>query len=175
MRSFRTFSNLLEAQQYETALRNMYYHFLGRTTTETNFDLILSSPDDECFQIVILFLVWAQCISSSLKSRITELQHHPDSQVISQREFRLGICCTLSINIVDACFDHRYSARQFCKLRYRMLVGPINLSLWYYVKDNVVLQALCPSSNCLYTKSKGAQNGKGVSLLLLQHLALLTL
>ena len=35
----------------------MYYHFLGGITTETNFDLILSSPDDECFQIVILFLV----------------------------------------------------------------------------------------------------------------------
>ena len=35
-----------------------------------------------------------------------------------------------------------------------MLVRPINLSLRYYVKDNVVLQALCPSSNCLYTKSK---------------------
>ena len=35
-----------------------------------------------------------------------------------------------------------------------MLVRPINLSLSYYVKDNVVLQALCLSSNCLYTKSK---------------------
>ena len=43
---------------------------------------------------------------------------------------------------------------QFCKLRYKMLVKPITLSLWYYVKDNVVLQALCSSSNCLYTKSK---------------------
>ena len=42
----------------------------------------------------------------------------------------------------------------FCKLKYKMLVRPINLSLWYHVKDNVVLQALCPSSNCLYTKSK---------------------
>ena len=31
---------------------------------------------------------------------------------------------------------------QFCKLRYKMLVRPINVSLWYYVKDNVVLQAL---------------------------------
>ena len=35
-----------------------------------------------------------------------------------------------------------------------MLVRPINLSLSYYVKDNVVLQALFPSSNCFYTKSK---------------------
>ena len=43
---------------------------------------------------------------------------------------------------------------QFCKLRYEMLVSPINPSLWYHVKDNVFLQALCPSSNCLYTKSK---------------------
>ena len=43
---------------------------------------------------------------------------------------------------------------QFCRLRYKMLVRSINLSLWYYVKDNVVLQALCSSSNCLYTKSK---------------------
>ena len=55
----------------------MYYHFLGGITTETNFDLILSSLDDECFQIVILFLVQAECISSSLKNRITE--HYPDS------------------------------------------------------------------------------------------------
>ena len=45
---------------------------------------------------------------------------------------------------------------QFCKLRCEMLVRPINLSPWYCVKDNVVLQALCPSSNCLYTKSKFA-------------------
>ena len=35
---------------------------------------------------------------------------------------------------------------QFGKLRYKMLVRPINLSPWYCVKDNVVLQALCPSS-----------------------------
>ena len=35
----------------------MYYHVLGGITTETNFVLILSSPDDEYFQIVILFLV----------------------------------------------------------------------------------------------------------------------
>ena len=47
----------------------MYYHFFGGITTETNFDLILSF-DDECVQIVILFLVSAQYISSSLKTRI---------------------------------------------------------------------------------------------------------
>ena len=35
-----------------------------------------------------------------------------------------------------------------------MLVRPINLSLLYYVKDNVDLLALCPSNNCLYTNSK---------------------
>ena len=43
---------------------------------------------------------------------------------------------------------------QSCKLRYKMLVRPINLSPWYCVKDSVILQALCPSSNRLYTKSK---------------------
>ena len=47
----------------------MYYHFLGGITTETNFDLILSF-DDECFHIIILFLVSAQYIFISLKSRI---------------------------------------------------------------------------------------------------------
>ena len=35
-----------------------------------------------------------------------------------------------------------------------MLARLINLSLWHCVKYNVVLQALRPSSNCLYTKSK---------------------
>ena len=43
----------------------------------------------------------------------TELhaEHYPDSQVISQQELsiRICICRTLSFNIVDACFDHRYS------------------------------------------------------------------
>ena len=47
----------------------MYHHFLGEITTDTNFDLILLS-DDECFQIIILFLVSTQYISSSLKNRI---------------------------------------------------------------------------------------------------------
>ena len=47
----------------------MYYYFLGGITTDTNVDLILSS-DDECFQIIILFLVSAQYIFSSLKNRI---------------------------------------------------------------------------------------------------------
>ena len=46
-------------------------------------------------------------IFSSLKNRITE--HYPDLQVTSQQELRIRICCTLSINIIDACFDHRYS------------------------------------------------------------------
>ena len=50
-------------------VRNMYYHFLGGITTETNFDLILSFNID-CFQIIILFLVLAQYRSSSLKNRI---------------------------------------------------------------------------------------------------------
>ena len=64
-----------------STLRNIYYNFLGGITRETNFDLILSSSDDVCFQIVILFLVSAHCVSSSLKNRITV--HYPDSQVIS--------------------------------------------------------------------------------------------
>ena len=72
----------------------MYKHFLGGITTETNVDLILSSLDNECFQIDILFLVSAQYVSSSSKNRITE--HYPDLQVISQQE--------LSIDIVNACF-----------------------------------------------------------------------
>ena len=106
----------------------MYYHFLGGITTETNFDLILSSPDDKCFQIVIFISgLGSVSVSSLLTNRITE--HYPDSQVISQQELRIRICCTLSINIVNACFDHGYSTRQFCKLRYKMLVRPINLSL----------------------------------------------
>ena len=48
-------------------------------------------------------------IYSSFKNRVRE--HYPDSQVglISQQELRIRICCTLSINIVNACFDHRYS------------------------------------------------------------------
>ena len=86
----------------------MYYHFLGGITTETNFDLILSSGD-ECFQIIILFLVSAHYISSSLKNRINLKKNYPDSQVNSQQELRIRICSTLCINIVNACFDHRYS------------------------------------------------------------------
>ena len=47
----------------------MYYHFLRGITTETNFDLILLS-DDECFHIIILFLVSTQYISSAFKNKI---------------------------------------------------------------------------------------------------------
>ena len=46
----------------------MYYNFVGGITEETNFDFTLS--DDECFQIIILFLVLAQYVSTSLKNRI---------------------------------------------------------------------------------------------------------
>ena len=80
----------------------MYYHFHGGITTETNFDLILSS-DDECFQIIMLFLVSAQYISSSLKNAIN-LQK---IVLTGKQELRLRICCTLSIDIVNTCFDHR--------------------------------------------------------------------
>ena len=44
-------------------------HFLAGITTETNFDLILSF-DDECFEIIILFLVSADNMSSSPINRI---------------------------------------------------------------------------------------------------------
>ena len=80
--------------------------FLGGITTETNFDLILSF-NDACFQIIILFLVLVQYISSSLKNRFTE--NYLDLQVDSQQELRIRICCTLSINIVNAYSDHHYS------------------------------------------------------------------
>ena len=54
------------------------------------------------------FYFWfSLSVSNSLKNKITE--HYPDSQVISQQELSIRICCTLSINIVNACFDHRYS------------------------------------------------------------------
>ena len=46
-----------------------YCHFWRGITIETNFNLILSF-DDECFHIIILFLVSAQYISSSLKNKI---------------------------------------------------------------------------------------------------------
>ena len=40
----------------------MYCDFLGGITAKTNFNLILSSPDDECFQFITLFLVSVQYI-----------------------------------------------------------------------------------------------------------------
>ena len=46
-------------------------------------------------------------ISSSIKNKITE--HYLDSKVISQQELRIRTCCTLSIDIVNVCFDRRYS------------------------------------------------------------------
>ena len=40
------------------------------------------------------------------------------------------------------------------RLRYNFILVPKLISeKAYYVKDNVMLQSLCPSSNCLYTKS----------------------
>ena len=47
----------------------MYYHFLRGITTETNFDLILSS-DDECFKIIILFLVRLSMYPVHLKTEL---------------------------------------------------------------------------------------------------------
>ena len=72
------------------------------------------------YRLIILFLVSAQCISSSLKNIITE--HYPDSQVISQQKLSIRICCTLSFNIIDACFDNQLTVLQFCKLRYNILL-----------------------------------------------------
>ena len=87
----------------------MYYHFLGGITTETNFDLILSSPDDECFQIVILFLIQAQCVYSSLKNRITE--HYPGYQYVNISSFAaLGIkLCSLPKTIGKSVADSGYA------------------------------------------------------------------
>ena len=69
----------------------------------------------------------------------TITERYPNSQLISQQELSIPICCILDINIVNACFDHR---------GYKMLVRPIGLFLWYCVKDNVVSEAVCLSSNC---------------------------
>ena len=45
------------------------------------------------------------------------------------------------------------------RLRYNfILVSRLISEKAYYVKDNVVLQGLCPSSNCLYTKSTEIHN-----------------
>ena len=54
----------VKALMFYNRLRNTYCHFLlGIIITETNFDLMLSSPDNECFQIIIfLFLGLAQYI-----------------------------------------------------------------------------------------------------------------
>ena len=54
----------------DTNARTFYNTFSRRRiTTETNFDLILSFGD-ECFQIIISFLVSAHYIFSSLKNII---------------------------------------------------------------------------------------------------------
>ena len=65
----------------------MYCHFLGEKTIETNFDLILSSPDDECFQIIILFLVFSISVQFTQKQERSHVakkatEPYPDSQVI---------------------------------------------------------------------------------------------
>ena len=45
------------------------------------------------------------------------------------------------------------------RLRYNfILVSRLISEKAYYVKDNAVLQGLCPSSNCLYTKSTKIHN-----------------
>ena len=82
----------------------MYYHFLGGITTETNFDLILSS-NDECFQSIILFLVSTQCISSLLKNRINLQRIILTRKQTHSRNFEY----VSAAHFVNACFDHRYS------------------------------------------------------------------
>ena len=60
----------------------MYYHFLGGIIIEANFDLILSS-DDECSEIIILFLVSAQYLfiytQFTQKQKNRTMKHCPDS------------------------------------------------------------------------------------------------
>ena len=82
----------------------MYYHFLRKITTETNFYLILSS-NDGCFQVIIYF--WFRLSIYPVHSK-TELIYR-ELQVYSQQELGIFICYTLSINIVNACFDHCYT------------------------------------------------------------------
>ena len=135
------------------------------------------SPDDECFEIIILFVVFSISIQFTQKQNRNPAANkttepYPDSQVISEQELRVHICSTLGINIADACISPYascvFSLRcqvlaltivaagllQFWQLRYKMLARAVNLSLWHCVNDNVVLKTLHPSSNCLYTKSK---------------------
>ena len=86
----------------------MYYHFLGGITTETNFDLILIF-DDECIQIIILFLVSTQYISSSLKNRINLKRIIRLASRLTAGTSNTYLLNTFSINIINACFDHRCS------------------------------------------------------------------
>ena len=60
--------------------------------------------------------------------------------------FQLMFCKTLRYRLVRPL--------TLTRLRYNfILVSKLISEKAYHVKDNVVLQGLCPSSNCLYTKS----------------------
>ena len=69
-----------------------------------------------------------------------------------------------TVNSVHSCFSCTFlwenknfrfiSTLTVTRLRYNfILVSKLISEKAYYVKGNVVLQDLCPSSNCLYTKS----------------------
>ena len=116
-------------------IRIMYHHFLGGITTETIFDLISLSPHDECFQIIILFLVFSILIQFTQKQK-----RNPVAR--SQQNCRTLSGLASNINIVHACisayascvFSLRYQVLvltfvQFWELKYKMLARPINLSL----------------------------------------------
>ena len=49
-------------------------------------------------------------LESLFEHLVDYTEHYPDSQAISQQELRIRVCCMLRINIVNACFDHRYSS-----------------------------------------------------------------
>ena len=69
----------------------VYYHFLGGITTEANFDLILSLTSNVPR---LSFYFWFWLSIDPVHSK-TELIYKD-----SQKELRIRICCTLSINIV---------------------------------------------------------------------------
>ena len=66
---YTVIDDIKEITFFNKTPRNMYYHSLGGITKGANFDWILSF-DYECFQIIILFLVSVQYISSSFKNKI---------------------------------------------------------------------------------------------------------
>ena len=106
---------------YSKHLEIRISYFLGGIITETNFYLILSSPDDECFQIIILFLVSGQYIypvqsKIELQSIIlTRKWYHSRNFVCVSAPHLVLTSQMLVLTIV--------TVLQFCKLRYKCLQG----------------------------------------------------